>query len=223
MKRKGRTILFTSHSLYHIRTFADEAIWLRAGSVERAGDPIDVTNEYCRFLVDTVERDVFFSEGRGARGDATRAPAGDLPRITAVRILRGRAGEESYRVATGEDLAIEVRLRRPNPAERVHVGVAVERSDRVLVFARTTLMDGLSIPDGVDRVRIELPRFPLLQGQYSVYAVLLDEAGIHFIHEVPVPDHLVVENPGREVGVFEAEHRWAFEREGSPSGATADP
>lgn len=234
LKASGKTILFTSHSLYHIRTFADEAIWLKQGGVERSGDPVAVTNEYCRYQVDTVERDLFFLEGEGSiarRGpEDSRTAAVDLPRIVRARLVRTVSGEETYRVRTGEDLAVEIWIRRPDPSEPMHVGVAVERSDRTLVYARTTRMDGATFPAGATWARIELPRFPLLQGEYTLSCILLDPAGVHFLHEMPLPDNLVVENEGREVGVFNATHRWSFGREvplpgdarGSPE-ATASP
>ena len=42
-KKRNKTILFCSHSLYDVRQLCDEAIWLNEGEVMAQGDSVFVT------------------------------------------------------------------------------------------------------------------------------------------------------------------------------------
>lgn len=50
-KAQGKTIFFVSHSLNQVRSFCDKAIWMHNGEVKRAGEALEVANEYEKFVV----------------------------------------------------------------------------------------------------------------------------------------------------------------------------
>lgn len=51
-KKKGKTIIFVSHSVEQIKKNCDRAIWLYQGSIRAEGDPNIVVNEYTKFADD---------------------------------------------------------------------------------------------------------------------------------------------------------------------------
>ena len=115
----GGTLLFVSHSMYHVKTLCDHALWLDHGRMRMAGDPYDVTREY-----------------EISHQDAPPAPASDDSSAMAAA-----ATEEVERidVATGEDLVLEL------PREAAVAGTALRASlygqDGTLVF-RTRTSEG---------------------------------------------------------------------------------
>ena len=49
-KKRGKTIIFVSHSVEQIRKTCDVAIWLHEGNIRLQGDPNLVIGEYTRFV-----------------------------------------------------------------------------------------------------------------------------------------------------------------------------
>lgn len=51
-KKRGKTIIFVSHSIEQIKKTCDRAIWLHEGTIKAQGNPNDVVNEYTKFAED---------------------------------------------------------------------------------------------------------------------------------------------------------------------------
>lgn len=50
LKKKGKTIVFISHSLSQIRSFCDKALWLEGGHLQAYGDCKEVCNQYAKYM-----------------------------------------------------------------------------------------------------------------------------------------------------------------------------
>lgn len=50
IKERGATVLFCSHTLYHVEVFCDRALWLHQGKVQRLGPVSEVLFGYQEFL-----------------------------------------------------------------------------------------------------------------------------------------------------------------------------
>jgi lipopolysaccharide transport system ATP-binding protein len=48
-KRKGKTIVFVSHSLKHVRRLCDRAIFIHGGKIQKSGRPDEVVDEFYNF------------------------------------------------------------------------------------------------------------------------------------------------------------------------------
>ncbi len=46
LRAKGTTILFCSHSMYHIEAICDQAIWMERGHIKMRGEPAEVSRAY---------------------------------------------------------------------------------------------------------------------------------------------------------------------------------
>ena len=51
-RKNGKTIIFVSHSIPQVRMFCDTALWLEGGRVREAGNCMDVTSKYVKFVRD---------------------------------------------------------------------------------------------------------------------------------------------------------------------------
>jgi len=125
-----------------------------------------------------------------------------------VRLLDAGGTPAVYR--TGERLAVEVVCESDDPALALHVGVGLNRYEGTEVAAFATHQDGLPPLTGATgyRLRLEIPRLPLVKGEFSLYVFLLDEPGLHVFDERTVPLALRVEGTGYRFGLVEIEHGW---------------
>jgi lipopolysaccharide transport system ATP-binding protein len=213
-KRRGKTILFCSHSLYDVRQLCDQAIWLRKGEQAAFGDSVFVTNEYTAFQRDHI----------GERGDVvgnslptvqtaihseSTADTSRLPRILDARLYRQGTEEEVYQITTGDSLELRVWWQNPDPAEhKLNLGVLFMRQDMTTCGGMGTHLDGLALEGSGGCAVLELPNIQLLSGQLLVPVILLDGGGIHKYQEYLLPENLVIRTATKQVGMVLMEHRW---------------
>ena len=173
---RGRTVVFCSHSIYDLRQFCDRVLWLREGRVELDGDPTQVTAEYASHM-----------RSRQDLAQAARVGSGppNLPRVTAVRVLRPGTEVELREIDTGD--SVEVRVDWEKPAGHVgdlNLGVGLVREDNIVCVGLGTHFGSTRLRGEAGTVRLLLPRLQLLSGRYLVPVWLLDETGSHRFEEV---------------------------------------
>ena len=198
-RESGRTVVFCSHSVYDLRQFCDEAIWLADGRVAERGDPTYVTGEYTTYM--------------RTRGDLARAngepPRTGLPHVRSVHLRRPADGAELGELATGDSLEVEVSWKNPDGhAPRLNLGVGFLREDGVVCLGVGTHFQGLRLFGAEGVATLALPELPLLAGRYLIMVWLLDESGSLRFHEAFSPHPLVVRATTSEVGVFRPRHSW---------------
>ena len=212
-KRKGKTILFCSHSLYDVRQLCEDAIWVKDGSIRAIGDAITVTNDYATYEKELIGKETDVLDGLPGKEAEEKK---NIPRIERAVIIDPRTGEERYEVEPGDPVEVIIEYRNQKPPIDVTVGVSFTRSDSTLCFGHSTEMDGIALnaPEGIVRYRI--PRIQLLSGEFIVATWLLDKTGVHRFHQLLCGKNLVVRNRGKEVGLFLQDHEWHVEeRKGS--------
>lgn len=206
-KRRGKTILFCSHSLYDVRQLCDAAIWIDQGRIRLHSDAVTVTNEYATFAKS-------LDANQANPGDfyPQAPPRASMPQIEAIRIYRMGTDEEIYDVAPGVSLDIRVWYRNPDPEKFViHVGVAFQRNDSTLVTADSTEFSKVKVEGGRGCVTYRTRSLILLSGQFTVFSVLLDEPGLHRYDTAVTPRNLNVRNRTKDVGLVLQDHEWVVE------------
>ena len=210
----GTALLFCSHAMYYVSTLCQEALWLRNGEVAAQGDNDHVVQEYEEFLLAQDGERRHANAPQGAE-DATLVPleddADDGPvRIRAVQLEAdgvALGGEEGIR--PGATLAVNVSWSSGTPHQRFQVGVGINRLDGVEIFAVDTRDADLDLVGSNEyRVRFEIPNQPLLRGQFSVHAYVLDEKGMHSFDRRVLHDAFRVVPAGRyEFGAVQVPFR----------------
>lgn len=204
-RNSGCTILFCSHSPYHIRHLCDRALWLKGGSVEQFGNTEAVLAAYD---VHTREREAAADAGADGspNSEASAAPpalpgdseqsalnaAAETPRTTpaqnggsacilAVDVAHlddSQPGQPP--VLQGQDLVVTIRARgRGN--ERPNIGFMIEQSKGVGITSLATHEDGAAPvlqADGTWQSVLTFPDLPLHSGDYVISAFLFDETGL---------------------------------------------
>ncbi|MCZ6597174.1 MAG: polysaccharide ABC transporter ATP-binding protein [Planctomycetota bacterium] len=213
-KRRNKTILFCSHSLYDVRQLCDQAIWLDRGHVAGIGDSVAVTNEYTAFQRSHIgETAEFLTDQFPTRAAETagRDPR-ELPSIRDARIYRMGTDEEAYEIASGDSIELRIWWSNPRPDETpIQLGMGFLRQDTTTCAGMATHFDGVELRGSEGCAVLRIPEVKLLSGQFLVPVLLLDGEGVHKYQEYLLPENLIVRTATRDVGLFLMEHRWVLE------------
>jgi lipopolysaccharide transport system ATP-binding protein len=222
-KKRGKTILFCSHSLYDVRQFCDQALWLDHGVPKALGDSVYVTNEYAAFQrqhIGAIE-ELVKREHPPAPALATR-PRHELPRIVDARIYRAGSDQECYQIQSGDSIEVRVWWSNPNPEETpIHIGIAFMRADMTTCGGTATHFAGLKLSGREGCLVLRAPDLRLLAGQFLVPVVLFDGEGVHKYQEYLLPQNLLVRAYTRDIGLFRLDFAW--EERQIPPPATPAP
>jgi ABC-type polysaccharide/polyol phosphate transport system ATPase subunit len=213
-KRRGKTILFCSHSLYDIRQMCDEAIWLKNGNVAAIGNSVHTTNEYTSF-----QRDHIGTEGQSLSDEYPNLPSGatsgkKLPRIVDARMYRIGTDDEVYEIHPGDSIELRVWWENPDPKETpINIGVGMLRQDMTTCSGMGTHLDNVTVEGTQGCTVLQIPDVRLLAGQFLIPVLLMDGEGVHKYQEFLMPENLVVRNETKELGLFRMNHVWEHRHE----------
>ena len=225
-RSNGCTILFCSHSPYHIRHLCDVALWLKGGRVAQFGATEPVLAAY-----DQHSRQRQLDEqALPAVGPAVSAEQGALPAPEAldapvvVAIDAGNAcilsvdvqdlGEpqgERPAVLHSSDLVVTITA-RGRGRERPNLGFMIEQSRGVGITSLATHEDGavpVQLEDGSWRSVLTFPELPLHSGDYVISAFLFDETGLVVYDEWFQFLHFSFIFPKSLPGLVRLPHHWS--------------
>ncbi|MDF1800249.1 MAG: polysaccharide ABC transporter ATP-binding protein [Planctomycetota bacterium] len=210
-KRKGKTILFCSHSLYDVRQMCDDAIWLKNGNVAAIGNSVYTTNEYTSFQRDHIHEDGENPLSGEYPDISPEMLAGrKLPKVLDARMYRVGTDDEAYEVNSGDSIELRIWWQNPDPAETpINLGMGLLRQDMTTCGGHGTHLDGVKLEGTSGCTVLRMPNLRLLAGQFLVPILLMDGEGVHKYQEFLLPENLVVRNETKEVGLFRFEHEWA--------------
>jgi len=202
-KKRNKTIVFCSHSLYDVRQFCDQALWLERGEPRAVGDSIFVTNEYAAFQRQHIGAvDEGMGEHSKVPGVEKKRPD-DMPSIVDARIYRMGTDEECYEISTGDSVEIRVWWKNPRPTETpIQIGIAFMRGDMTTCGGHATHFQNLRLEGTSGCLVLKAPRLQLLAGQFLIPVVLFDEQGVHRYQDFLMPQNLLVRAYTREIGLF---------------------
>jgi len=232
-RNNGCTILFCSHSPYHIRHLCDAALWLRAGQVVQMGATEPVLAAYDLHTRQRQAQDVLrgeealepipYAQGVDANatsgessGPASEAPVAAVERGDAcilsvdVKDLGTPEGDQPA-VLHSQDLVVTITARGRGD-ERPHIGFMIEQSKGVGITSLATHEDGATpeqLPDGTWRSILTFPDLPLHSGDYVISAFLFDETGLAVYDEWFQFLHFRFIFPKPLPGLVRLPHHWS--------------
>ena len=226
-KKNGCTILFCSHSPYHIRTLCDVALWLDGGQVKEFGPTEPVLGAYEMHTrlrnAPPEEAEAAKAPAKAVEGNAADAPsAGSAPpaspypppqpdasaRIISVDIAN--LGEGEPPLLQGRDLVATITV-RGHGQERPNVGFMIEQSRGVGITSLATHEEGAApqpLGDGLWRSVLTFPDLPLHSGEYVVSAVLFHSSGLVVYEQWFQFLHFRFVTPTLMPGLVRLPHRW---------------
>lgn len=190
----GGTLLFCSHSMYHVQKLCRHALWIKGGQVERYGTAAEVTQAYLAY------HEAKEARAKGALPLDFATSAG----YYAIQSLELNASD----VERGADLTLRGEVYSPDGRAPVIV-IGVVRADGTPVFGVASDMDRIVLSKlADDRYAFSLTvlALPLQPGSYAIRAHAADPEGVRVFDHVERP--LVVRGDTRELGLVHLAHRW---------------
>ena len=227
-RKSGCTILFCSHSPYHIRHLCDVALWLDGGQVKAFGATEPVLGAYemhtrLRNRQDALEPDDMPDAGpqeEGAESAVAPAPAPAPPpddglsaRILSVTLADlGEVVEgEGPALLNSRDLVATITVRGLGD-ERPNVGFMIEQSKGVGITSLATHEEGaepVRLPNGHWQSVLTFPNLPLHSGEYVVSAFLFDTSGLVVYEQWYQFLHFRFVTPTLMPGLVRLPHHWS--------------
>jgi len=220
-RQNGCTVLFCSHSLYHVRQLCDRVLWLDHGQVRGLGDTESVLAAY-----ETHVRLQDLPQQAAERANGSTRVA--LPVATAVQdwgaagrragLLAAEViglGSNSGQELAGSDLVIQVQAASRSD-ETPSVGVMLEQFQGVGITSVATHAEGaqltaLECKNGFTtwQVTLTFPQLPLHSGQYSLSFYLFDAQGLVVYDEWK--DFILFQwlSPSLTPGLVRLPHQWS--------------
>lgn len=159
----GRTILFVSHDLSVVGSFADEVVWLDEGRVRGQGDPEEIIKAYMHDL--QIRREDMHSKGRmaGVGMQKERSGSGELT-IEKVQFYDSK-GEEKYLFTAGEDMDVVLDIKAHKPVGSHSLYLSFHAFDGRMLIG--PILRPYDAPvEGDAKVKITFPGLPLLKGEH---------------------------------------------------------
>jgi len=159
----GRTILFVSHDLSVVGSFADEVVWLDEGKVRGQGNPSEIINLYMQDL--QIRREEIHSKGRAIQADMQRERSGSGEiTIESVKFF-DNSGMEKYLFNAGEDMTVRIGYKAHQEIKSHSLYLAFHAFDGRMVIG--PILRPYEAPVGNEGdIEVTFPRLPLLKGEY---------------------------------------------------------
>ncbi|MBL8523731.1 MAG: ABC transporter ATP-binding protein [Betaproteobacteria bacterium] len=195
----GGALLLCSHSMYHVQSLCDNAIWIHHGRTRACGEAFAVTQAYLAYheqksLAESPQRP-------GAEFQATYACMESL-------WIESPAGEECHEIDMGTDILLHGVYTAPDDQPTV-VMAGAARIDGTPVFG-TFSNEGQFVTNRLAPGRfgfcLRLRSHPLLPGKYHFKAHTLDVHGLRLFDTLQI--ELSVRGRTREHGLVRIEHEW---------------
>lgn len=197
-RTRGKTILFCSHSMYHIQELCTRTIWLKDGRQKALGKTNRVLDEYQNYIREKDAPGVI---------EEQNVEEGSL-RILRVDVC-DENGNNLHTTATGASIWVKAKIINSGPPVEGHFGFSLMRNDEEMCFATSTHFDGLRPIRFKDEMELEVffPSFNLLNGVYFFRVAALDLTGLHLYDTASSPP-FSVQKEKRELGMVLLDHEW---------------
>jgi lipopolysaccharide transport system ATP-binding protein len=206
LKERGATILFCSHSMYHVEAICDRALWLEQGRMMMLAAPERVTRAYNAALAPEI-----------GGPSVAAAPNPALSGTGGARLLEvtvtadGVTGRRLALRAGVSNLAVTVRFQADSQLPPPAVAFGLETLAGVAVTSGSTHLDGVTlVTDAAGRgtVRLDFPRLPLMRGTFRLAVFLMCERGLHVYDHATCCAELEVMHDDPAQGVCVLPHAW---------------
>ena len=210
-RRNGCTILFCSHSQYHIRQVCNAALWLDGGDARLVGPTEMVLAAYETHVRLLDARQTAEAAADTLPAEAARKALDPGRRGTIREVTIGPLGQGTPPLLQGDSLEVSV-VAQAAGEEEPNVAVMLEQVGGVGITSVATHVDGAHAvrqPDGTWRATVTFPELPLHSGEYVVSAYLFDAQGILVYDEWFKYAKFLYASPARLPGLVSLRHHWS--------------
>ena len=201
-RTQGKTMIFCSHSMYHVQELCEKAMWLDHGQIR-----------YMGACTETVARYENFCKAKKTPDDATNAPpALSHAKDCHVSLLRveDMAGNPMDTLVPFGDAVLRMDVDILKDGLMPRFGFGFVMPDETPLYAGLTHHDDISCgPYSAGEkitVRLHLDKFPVREGTYRLVGGVAENSGLLW-YEYKYVGPVKVE-PNKGVGLLSCGHAW---------------
>jgi lipopolysaccharide transport system ATP-binding protein len=209
-RANNKTMVFCSHSMYHVQELCDRAIWLQKGQIREIGSSEEVVahyEDYCNGIR---------SYTRESAEVAQTEPSGDSKdcRILST-VVRSLDGAEITEIEPLQDIILETRVEVLRDNTRCYFGFALmqnlqEVMSSYLAIDRPEVESGPFSAGEVVTVQVHLEAVATRVGGFHVLGGLADESGLLW-YDTRLSKEIRVK-PNKGVGPLRMRSSWTVTR-----------
>lgn len=212
LKERGATILFCSHSMYHIEAICSRALWLDAGRIIMFDQPSKVVAAFSTAIMINEGGLQAEKVAGGSPVEKNMPGQARIDRISAS--ADGVTANHLYIRSRESDLLVQVAFSSDPTMPAPSVAFGLETKAGVSVSSAGSLYDGVIVqrrPDGSGMAELFFPAIPLMRGSYRMSIYLGCERMLHMYDHAVYCIELEVSHAGIEQGVVFLPHQWRFD------------
>lgn len=202
-RERGTTMIFCSHSMYHVRELCNKVMWLEKGKVKQMGEPVEVTSRYessslAKNRIDPEEREE--ERVRTAPKDCVIKHLG----------MKKTDGTPLKVLSPLMDVVLEMKVKVVRDGIKPNFGFAFVAPDETILSAAMTHHDRINcgpFRTGEEvRVSLVIERIPIREGTYRLAGGVAEETGLLW-YETKDLWPVRVEG-GQGIGPVTFQHKW---------------
>jgi ABC-type polysaccharide/polyol phosphate transport system ATPase subunit len=223
--RRGKTIVFVTHTLGLVAKMCDDVLWLRHGRIADRGDPQRVVDAYLSYVAggENARLKAQQAATQAALPETTEeaAPPSEGYRpgrwgnreveITRVQLLDDR-GQERRVFTPGETLTLALSVKAERPVEDFVFGLGLFSADGTHLYGTNTDIEEFKSRRflGEGEVRLRLEDLRLVEGTYLVDVAAHKKDGTPYDYLRGLTTFRL-KSRLKDVGLYRPRHRWDFE------------
>ncbi len=171
-KNSGKTIVFCSHSMYQINLLCERAIWIKEGQLHKIGPSADVTAAYENYQ-------------RKKSGKINNKQLKEETDVSTkwIRFIKLNDSVKPIKLQHKQKLFTEIEFVSIDN-EPYTIAIGIQRTDGIIAHAINLKNEKklLFNKKGINRLRINYSKLPLLHGEFVLFVYILDENGVYVYH-----------------------------------------
>ncbi len=198
-RKKGKTIIVCSHSMYLINEMCAGTVWLDNGKIKQQGPTPEVVSSYLAFLED---RDIEEKPGPVPSSNSQELF------IKSIEIL-DKNGAILSQVKQFSPVKIKVEIKCVKDCFPGHLAVVLENQQEEAIFSSLTKSCGIEpvIFSGLRSIELNIPCFAIQKGVVRARCIVSDDQALRIIDE-RTSSFLSVQSEHPEYGLMWMEHSW---------------
>lgn len=223
-KESGKTILFCSHSMFHIESICDRAIWIDDGQIKMDGLPASVVTAYNATMKihksETHVIEIADTPTEQEQEKTQENTQGKLAQFINIEMTIEDSIEpypnqllnnhQKQCVQSGlSNLIIKVNFESDFSIKAPNFAVTITDESDFNMSSACTLMDNYHInrnSEGITYIELHFPKLNLLKGNYYLYAYLMCEQCIFIYESAPRFAEFEIVQHSNELGIVSLPH-----------------
>lgn len=204
-KEKGKTIIFCSHTMFHIARLCDKVIWLKNGKIHEEGKPLDVIQSYETYQLGKSSKALDTEPNFEAKPNHDNI---SQPSEIPVVFIKKLQVYPSTDIKTGDDLCVKIHTISSSDKVPYRVAVVIKTADGTVITGIGT--NKINPFYGNMSITLFFPNIRLRAGVFLIEALVFDEEVVYWYDRKEAPP-ITIPRASIEVGILDLPHKWIID------------